>query len=206
MLNDKERRGFLFVISSPSGGGKTTIYKALLAIGNPFAFSISVTTRKPRKGEIDGIHYHFIDDQQFTSMIENDELAEWAEVHGYHYGTPRVFVEEAFMEGKIMILEIDVQGAMQLKEHYGRDAVLVFIAPPSIKETERRLRARASNEENDIAVRLNNAKDEIKKINEFDYLVFNNELDDAISDVTAIAQAEHLSYHRFSSKLWPENE
>ncbi len=206
MLNEKSRKGFLFVISSPSGGGKSTIYSALLALGNPFEFSISATTRPPRKGEIDGVHYHFITEERFTEMVEHGDFAEWANVHGHRYGTPREFVDRAFAEGKIMILEIDVQGAFQLKKNYPDDAVLVFVAPPSRIETERRLRTRAVNTEDDIALRLDNAAEEIKHAKAFDYIVFNYKIEDAITDVVAIATAEFASAKRFIGEIWDSEQ
>lgn len=204
MLNEPRRKGFLLVISSPSGGGKSTIYKAILERGEPFAFSVSATTRPPRADEIDGVHYNFIDDAEFDRMISDGEFAEWANVHGHRYGSPKKYVEEALAKNKIMIFEIDVQGAMQLKKSYPDDAVLVFIAPPSRKETEKRLRERKTDSPEDIALRLNNAVKEIEFYRDYNYLVFNDRLEDAIEDVLSITNAERLRTKRFEGELWIE--
>lgn len=204
MLNEKNRKGLLLVLSSTSGGGKSTIYRALLEKGDPFAFSVSATTRPPREGEVDGVHYRFITEGEFNEMIEKDALAEWAAVHGNKYGTPRRYVDEALDEGKIMIFEIDVQGAAQLKEAYPDDVVLVFISSPSAKETERRIRSRGANTEDDIRLRLKNAREEISHVNEYDYLVINDILEEAIEDVYSIARAECLAIKRFKGDIWPD--
>lgn len=206
MLNESNRKGLLLVISSPSGGGKSSIYSALLKLGHPFEFSVSATTRPPRSGEIDGYHYRFVSEDEFSEMIKRGELAEWAEVHGHRYGTPRSFIERAFEQGKIMILEIDVHGALAIKETYPRDTVLVFVAPPSKEETERRLRARAANSEDDIALRLSNAAEEIAHAREFDYIVFNRDLQTAITDVLSIASAEFISSSRFLGEIWKNQQ
>jgi guanylate kinase len=202
MWNRGERKGLLLVISSTSGGGKSTIYNALLAKGDPFAFSVSLTTRPPRAGEIDGVHYRFIDESVFDEMVRNGALAEWAVVHGNKYGTQKKFVEDALENGKIMIFEIDVQGAAQLKAAYPKDSVLVFIAAPSAGETERRLRGRGTNSEEDIQLRLKNAAEEISRFSNYDYLVINDVLEEAIEDVFAIARSERLAVKRFKGEIW----
>lgn len=202
MWNRGERKGLLLVISSTSGGGKSTIYNALLAKGEPFAFSVSLTTRPPRAGEIDGVHYRFVNEGAFDEMVRNGALAEWAVVHGKKYGTPKKFVEEALEKGKIMIFEIDVQGAAQLKAAYPDDSVLVFIAAPSAEETERRLRRRGTNTEEDIQLRLKNAREEISRFCEYDFLVINEVLEEAIEDVFSIARAERLAVKRFKGEIW----
>ncbi|HHS51028.1 MAG TPA: guanylate kinase [candidate division Zixibacteria bacterium] len=204
MSNKLCRKGYLLVISSPSGGGKTTIYNALLAKGEPFNFSVSLTTRPPRPTEIDGVHYRFVSDEEFTHLVDKNEFAEWAFVHGHRYGTLRDSIEKAFIDGVIMILEIDVQGALQIKENYPQDSVLVFIAPPSIEETERRLRARETNTPEDIVLRIKNAIDEIANAHQFDYLVINDDLQMAISDVSCIARAEYLKKCRFLGEIWED--
>ncbi|RKZ29321.1 guanylate kinase, partial [bacterium] len=136
--------------------------------------------------------------------VENNRFAEWAHVHGYRYGTPKEYVEKALTEGMVMIFEIDVQGAAQLKAAYPDDAVLVFVVPPSAAETERRLRARKTNTEEDIQIRLKNAREEIRHWEDFDYLVYNDRLEDAIQDVLYIARAEQLETKRFSCDIWPD--
>lgn len=203
MLNRGDRKGFLLILSSTSGGGKSTIYEALLAKGHPFAFSVSLTTRPIRKGEIDGVHYRFVDEETFDSMISAGELAEWAVVHENKYGTPKEFVDTALEEGKIMIFEIDVQGAEQLKAAYPDDSVLVFIAAPSAEETERRIRLRGANTEEDIQIRLKNAYAEIARCWDYDYIIINDVLETAIEDVFSIARAERLASKRFQNEIWP---
>jgi len=198
MLNETNRKGFMLVISSPSGGGKTTICQALLDMGAPFEFSVSATTRPPRPDEIDGVSYHFISDDEFSKMIEHDEFAEWAAVHGHRYGTPKRFVERALETGKIMIFEIDVQGAMKLKTAYPDDTASIFIMPPSLDEIKKRLGKRGTNSEADIRLRLKNARAEIARAKEFDYIVINNRIENAIEDTLAIAKTEMLAAHRFN--------
>jgi len=206
MSNRRERRGFLLVLSSPSGGGKTTIYEALLKKGEPFEFSVSATTRPPRESEIDGVHYRFVSDSQFDRMITEAKFAEWAVVHNHRYGTPKSYVDQGLAQGKVMIFEIDVQGAAQLKTSYPDDTVLVFIAPPSLTETERRLSKRETNSDEDIALRLKNAKKEIRQFIYYDYLVINDDLDEAIEDIMNVVRAESLKSARFMGKVWPEND
>ncbi len=204
MLNERDRKGFLLVLSSPSGGGKSTIYNALLEMGEPFGFSVSSTTRPPRPGEIDGVHYHFISDEAFKRKIAEGEFAEWADVHEHKYGTLKKFVEKALAENKIMIFEIDVQGAVQLREAYPEDTVLVFIAAPSAGESERRLRSRGTDSEEDIRIRLRNSREEINRYMEYDYFVINDRLEDAIGDVISIVRAELLASDRFIGEIWPD--
>ncbi len=202
MLNENNREGLLLVISSPSGGGKSTIYKALLEMGEPFGFSISATTRPPRTDEIDGVHYRFVSEDEFSEMVEREQFAEWANVHGCRYGSPKRFVDEALHEGKIMILEIDVQGASQLKKAYPENTVTVFVAPPSLDETETRLRKRGSNSEGEIRLRLSNASIEIRHSHDFDYIVLNSKIADAVADLLSIARSEHLATKRFIGDIW----
>jgi len=204
MLNEPNRKGFLLVISSPSGGGKTTIYKALLEMGEPFAFSVSATTRPPRSDEVEGIHYYFISDERFDEMIVENKFAEWAVVHSHRYGTPRESVENALRENKVMIFDIDVQGAAQLKAKYPKDTVLIFVAPPSATATESRLKARKTDSQKDIELRMKDARQEIEQYSNFDYLVYNDKLEDAIADVLAIVNAEKLAVKRFCGKVWPD--
>jgi len=204
MSSNKQNRGILLILSSTSGGGKSTIYKALLEKGDPFAFSVSATTRPIRSGEIDGVHYSFISDAEFDRMVEAGEFAEWALVHNKRYGSPRKYIDKALDENKVMIFEIDVQGAAQLKKAFPKDAVLVFIVAPSAAETEKRLRGRKSNTEEDINLRLENAREEIKHYCEYDYLVYNEVIEEAIEDILAIVRAESLAIKRFAGKIWSE--
>ena len=203
-MSSEDYTGILLVISSPSGGGKTSIYRALLESGPPYEFSVSVTTRPPRGGEEDGVHYRFIGDEEFERLVEEDSLAEWAEVHGHRYGTRKEYVERALDSGRVMIFEIDVQGARQLREAYPEHVVSVFIVPPSPQELERRLRERGTDDDDEIELRLKNARDEIKSYNEFDYLVYNDILKDAVADVKSIVRAELQKTKRRTGDIWPE--
>lgn len=205
MSSKRNKKGMLLVLSSTSGGGKSTIYRALLERDDNFEFSVSLTTRPPRGGEVGGVDYNFVSEETFDEMIAQGKLAEWAVVHGNKYGTLKKYVNEALEKGVVMIFEIDVQGAAQLKAAYPEDSVLVFIAAPSAEETERRLRARETNTEEDIELRLKNAREEIEHFEEYDYLVINDLLEEAIEDVYSIARAEQLAVKRFRGKIWPEN-
>ena len=155
------RRGLMLVLSSPSGAGKTTLSRKLLAADPGVELSISVTTRKQRPGEIDGRDYHFIDAARFDAMIANGELLEWAQVFGHHYGTPRAPVEAALVRGRDVLFDIDWQGTQQLREKADRDLVSIFVLPPSITDLELRLRARAQDSDEVIHARMAKAADEM---------------------------------------------
>jgi guanylate kinase len=179
----------VFVVSAPSGAGKHAVLHRVLS-GDPNAvYSISATTRPPRAGEQDGRDYHFIDRAAFMRRREASEFVEWAEVHGHLYGTLHVELERRITSGKDVILQIDVQGMRNLK-NLRPDAVAVFIMPPSLEVLEQRLRSRGTNDDRDIALRLENARREIDAANEFDYVIVNNKLDDAVADMQAIIRAE----------------
>jgi guanylate kinase len=190
------RRGLMLVISSPSGAGKSTIARTLLERDHEFGLSVSVTTRKRRGSEIDGVHYHFKSERAFKQMRDADELLEWAEVHGNLYGTPRAAVETAMAEGRDMLFDIDWQGAIQLQEKMAADVVSIFILPPSMAELESRLHRRAEDQTEIIAMRLENARDEIQHWREYDYVVVNDDLDRAFRAVEAIVEAERLRRDR----------
>ena len=190
------RRGLMLVISSPSGAGKSTIARNLIESDQSFELSVSVTTRPRRGSEIDGIHYHFRPRREFELLRDNDELLEWAEVHGNFYGTPRDAVEAAMAAGRDMLFDIDWQGAQQLQEKMAGDVVSIFILPPSMAELQSRLHRRAEDSEEVIATRLANSRAEIEHWREYDYIVLNDDLDRAFASVRAIVEAERLRRDR----------
>jgi guanylate kinase len=190
------RRGLMLVLSSPSGAGKSTIARNLMESDQGFELSVSVTTRPRRGSEIDGIHYHFRSQREFDILRDNDELLEWAEVHGNCYATPREPAEKAMAEGRDMLFDIDWQGAKQLKEKMRGDIVSVFILPPSMTELKARLKRRAEDQEQVIETRLKNARAEIEHWTEYDFVVVNDDLDRAFSEVRAIVSAERLRRDR----------
>jgi guanylate kinase len=191
-----KRRGLMLVLSSPSGAGKSTISRNLLENDKSLSLSVSVTTRPRRPSEIDGVHYHFLTQVQFDRMRDNEQLLEWAEVHGNCYGTPRDAAEVAMAEGRDMLFDIDWQGALQLQEKMTADVVSIFILPPSMAELRARLQRRAEDAEDVIERRLANAREEIQHWREYDYVVVNDDLDRAYSAVRAIVQAERLRRDR----------
>ncbi len=185
------RKGFLLVISGPSGVGKGTVTERLLEDNKDLMFSISTTTRKKRNYEEDGKNYFFVEKEKFERMVEENKFLEYAVVHENLYGTPKDFVLEGIEDGKIIVLEIDVQGALQVKANYP-NGVFVFLLPPSLEELEYRLTHRGTESEEQIAIRLANARDELSKFNEYQYAVINDKLDDAVSDIESIINAEKL--------------
>jgi guanylate kinase len=191
-----KRRGLMLVISSPSGAGKSTIARNVLEADKAIGLSVSVTTRKRRPSEIEGVHYHFISIREFERMRDTDALLEWAEVHGNFYGTPREPVETAMAEGRDMLFDIDWQGAQQLQEKMSADVVSIFILPPSIDELQARLHRRAEDSEEVIQTRLANARAEIEHWREYDYVIVNDDLDRAFSSLKSIVLAERLRRDR----------
>lgn len=186
----QSRKGLLLVVSGPAGTGKGTIDKALLDRHADMKLSVSATTRAPRPGEIEGVHYFYKTEEEFKRMIENDEFLEYMHVFGLnYYGTPRSFVEEQIARGIDVILEIDVQGAMKIKKAFP-DAVLVFIAPPSMAELKARLVGRGTETEAQIEKRFATAYEEIKQISNYDYVVVNDVIDMAVARMEAIVAAE----------------
>src|SRR5215813_11777796 len=190
------RRGLMFVLSSPSGAGKTTLSRMLLDADSQVDLSISVTTRPRRPGEVDGRHYHFIDARRFQAMVKGRKLLEWAEVFGHAYGTPRVPVEKALAAGRDVLFDIDWQGTQQLREKAPKDLVSVFVLPPSVTELERRLRTRALDSDEVIRRRMAQAAGEMSHWAEYDYVVINRDIEQAFVDVRAILSAERLKRER----------
>ncbi|TCI31797.1 guanylate kinase [Exiguobacterium sp. SL-10] len=197
-MNFKER-GLLIVLSGPSGVGKGTVCRVLREEeGNNLQYSVSATTRKPREGEVEGVHYFFKTREQFEDMIEHDQLLEHAEFVGNYYGTPVEWVRETLESGRDVILEIEVQGAFQVKERFP-EAVFLFLAPPSLQELRNRLVGRGTESEDVIKQRLLVAREEIELMDAYDYVVTNDEVDKAIDRIKAIVTAEHCKRERVAS-------
>ena len=197
------RKGLLVVVSGPSGAGKGTICQALLE-KTPLAYSVSATTRKPRAGEVDGKSYYFLSVEAFEEMIEKDELLEWAKVYDNYYGTPLKKVEEKLAAGEDILLEIDTQGAMKVREKFP-EGVYIFILPPSLAELERRIRGRDTETEDVLKKRLAAAIDEIEEGRRYKYVVTNDEVDGAVDSVCAILAAERRLVAR-NGELFDEIE
>ncbi|HXL66186.1 MAG TPA: guanylate kinase [Xanthobacteraceae bacterium] len=190
------RRGLMFVLSSPSGAGKTTLSRMLLKADRNVELSVSVTTRPRRPGEIEGRDYRFIDLARFEAMVKRNGLLEWAEVFGYRYGTPRRPVEKALRAGRDVLFDIDWQGTQQLREKARDDLVSVFILPPTIKELHRRLQRRAQDSRAIIVSRMAKAAAEMSHWPEYDYVIVNRDIGDAFGQVQAILVAERLKRER----------
>ncbi len=183
--------GLMFVVSAPSGAGKTTLLHKLFSEFPVLEFSVSTTTRKPRPGERDGVDYFFMSRQQFEKRRDAGEFAEWAEVHGNYYGTSRRWVDEALSQGRHVVFDIDVQGMSQLAEHYRQHMVTIFIVPPSLEELRRRLEGRGESSDT-IGLRLSNARRELSRAQEYDYIVVNDDLDMAYGELRTIYRAALL--------------
>jgi guanylate kinase len=193
-----ERRGLLLVLSSPSGAGKTSLSRALLDADPHIALSVSVTTRKPRPGEVDGRDYIFVDEKTFKSMAESDQLLEWATVFGNSYGTPRAPIQQAVAEGRDVLFDIDWQGTQQLSERTAGDLVRVFVLPPSGEALEQRLRTRAQDPDEVVAKRMAEASSEISHWAEYDYVIVNADLEESSAALRAILAAERLRRERMT--------
>jgi guanylate kinase len=190
--NSLKRRGLMFVLSSPSGAGKTTIAHRLLENDLEIAMSISVTTRPIRPGEADGLDYRFTDRAGFEAMVEADEFLEWAEVFGHHYGTPKAQIKAGLKEGQDFLFDIDWQGTQQLYQRMETDVVRVFLLPPSIEALESRLRARGTDSEAMIRDRMARARAEISHWDGYDYVVVNDDMEACFRQVHAILRAERV--------------
>ena len=190
------RRGLMFVLSSPSGAGKTTLSRMLLRSDRRVVLSVSVTTRPQRRGEVNGRDYHFIDRGRFDAMVKKGELLEWAEVFGHRYGTPRRPVATALQSGRDVLFDIDWQGTQQLREKARDDLVSVFILPPTARELERRLKRRAQDAKAVIGSRMAKAGGEMSHWPEYDYVIVNRDKTEAFTEVRAILAAERLKRER----------
>jgi guanylate kinase len=190
----KKGEGILFIVSGPSGAGKTTLYKAVISMLPNLKHSVSYTTRPPRPGEVDDRDYTFVSRDEFMAMIDKGEFVEWAEIHGKLYGTSKKRLEEIVNSGFDAILDIDIQGAAQLREKYKR-GIYIFILPPSLEILKERLRKRLVNSKEEIEKRLKGAVEEIKKYREYDYVIVNKVFEEALKELEAI-----IISHRVSTK------
>jgi guanylate kinase len=195
-FTEVHRRGLMLVLSSPSGAGKTTLSRMLLAREPDLQMSVSVTTRPKRPGEVAGVDYHFVEPTEFNLQVNRQELLEWAKVFGHYYGTPRRPVEAALAAGRDVLFDIDWQGTQQLVERAAEDLVSIFILPPSTRELERRLRARAQDSGEEVARRMAKAADEMSHWAEYRYIIVNHDLEQSLAKVQAILQAERLKRER----------
>ncbi len=191
-----ERRGILFIVSSPSGAGKSTIARKLLASEPGLEMSVSATTRDPRPGEVDGKDYHFVGLNRFREIVAANDFLEWAHVFGHRYGTPKAPVEQALSEGRDVLFDIDWQGAQQLYQQAGGDVVRIFIFPPSMDELERRLRARRTDSDDVISGRMARAAGEISHWDGYDYVLVNDDVEACFNHVRTILHAERLKRSR----------
>lgn len=180
-----EKKGKIFVISSPSGGGKTTIVRRILSEFPEIVFSVSATTRPKRPDEIDGVHYFFLTEEQFLDKIKNDEFIEWERFYDYYYGTLKTFVIDNIKNGKSVLLEIDVKGALSVKKIFP-DAVLIFIDVPSFEELVDRLKKRKTESETDLQKRIDRAKMELSYKDKFDYIFVNKDLEEVTSQIKSL--------------------
>ncbi|WJH33216.1 guanylate kinase [Paenibacillus sp. CC-CFT747] len=192
----KSDKGILIVLSGPSGVGKGTVCSALRQCTNDLVYSVSATTRSPRAGEQEGVNYFFKSKEQFMSMIERDELLEWAEYVGNYYGTPREFVRSTLDAGKDIILEIEVQGALKVKQKFP-EGVFIFLLPPSLDELEQRIVTRGTDSMDAIRSRMNAAREEIALLEHYDYAIVNDRVELACQRIQAILEAEHCKKERY---------
>jgi guanylate kinase len=198
-------RGLLIVISGPSGAGKGTICKRFLERNTEVALSVSATTRTPRKGEVDGINYHFVSKDEFKMRIQDDDFLEYAEVYDNFYGTPRSNVEELLESGRDVILEIDIQGALKVKEN-AQDGVFVFILPPSMSELKQRIINRGSETKESLMKRFKSAYQEINFVSKYNYAVVNDKVDIAVEKLEAIIAAEKCRVDRIKESILDSKE
>ncbi len=195
-----DKRGLLIVISGPSGAGKGTVCKALLKEVKDLNISISMTTRKPRVGEIDGINYYFVQENYFKKMVEERELLEYAKVYDNYYGTPKRKVLEKLNQGKDVILEIDIQGALKVKSQFS-EGVFIFIVPPSMEELKNRIKKRGTETEEEVAKRFQSSYKEINYVSKYNYIVINDEIEKAVERVKSIIIAEKCRVDRLKDTV-----
>ena len=195
----KRGPGIIFIVSAPSGAGKTTLTRRVLRVYPEMHLSVSFTTRAPRDGEISGRDYHFVSEKRFRRMLDAGGFAEWAEVHGNLYGTPRRVLETQLRRGTDVLLDIDVQGASQIKRHF-LSAVAIFVLPPSLDELRRRLAGRGTDARKTIEQRWRRARHEIQEIQGYDYFIVNRDVKDAVKRLAAIIAAERLKVCRYTRK------
>ena len=197
MLN---RKGLLLVVSGPSGAGKGTICKALLNKNDKIKLSVSATTRKPRNGEVHGVNYFFIEKEEFTKMIENGEFLEYAQIYDNFYGTPKAAIIECLEKGQDVILEIEMQGARQIKEVYP-EGVFIFVLPPSLEELKSRIVGRGTETQEEIEKRFSCAFEEINQIVNYDYFIVNEDIEKSVNDVEAIILSEKNKVTRYKNNI-----
>lgn len=193
------RRGLMIVLSSPSGAGKTTLTRKLLSAHNDMSMSVSATTRKPRPGEVEGHDYYFVSKEKFSEMIDSEDFLEHAKVFDNYYGTPRGPVEDALMDGRDVIFDIDWQGAQQLEQAAVEDLVKIFILPPDMRALESRLRTRAQDSDDVIAKRMSKSESEISHWSEYHYIIVNENIETALAELEAIVISERMKRRR---QMW----
>ena len=196
----QNKKGLLIIFSGPSGSGKGTIMKSLLAARDDTVLSVSMTTRAPRPGEIDGYHYHFVTREEFQKTIDEDGFLEYAEYNGNFYGTPEAPIRRLLNEGKNVMLEIEVQGAEKVMDHRS-DVVSIFITIPSFEELERRLRGRGTESEEVIRGRMKNSQYELSRAFRYQYIVLNDEVEKAVDRINTIIDAEYMRYSRMENTI-----
>ena len=191
----RTKRGVLFVMSAPSGAGKGTLAERLMERDPNVRFGVSHTSRPPREGEQEGVHYHFVSSDEFKGMEDSREFVEWAEVHGNRYGTSRQMLESLLSEGVDVLLDIDVQGARQIRKVFP-EAVFLFVMPPSMQELASRLRKRGTEDEDALKKRLHNARGELESYLEYDYVILNDSLEQAVEELVTVVRAARLTAGR----------
>ena len=195
-----KRKGLLLVVSGPSGAGKGTICKAILEENDQIKLSVSATTRKPRNGEVHGVNYFFLEKEEFTSMIEKGEFLEYAQIYDNFYGTPKAAIMETLAKGQDVILEIEMQGARQVKKVYP-EGIFIFVLPPSLKELKNRIVGRGTETAEEIKKRFSCAFEEIKQIDDYDYFIFNKDVEKSVKELEAIISSEKNKVTRYKNNI-----
>ena len=195
-----KRKGLLLVVSGPSGAGKGTICKVILNRRKDIKLSVSATTRKPREGEVDGVNYFFLSKEEFSKMVDNGEFLEYASIYGNFYGTPKSAIIECLENGQDVILEIEMQGARQVKEVYG-EGVFIFVLPPSLSELKNRIVGRGTETADEIEKRFRCAFEEIKQIDDYNYFIINKDVDTSVRELEEIISAEKNKVTRYKENI-----